>query len=123
MTWLRRFLETSSSLIWLALVGVLTAVPLATRFGSEIWFGMLAPLAVTSTSWIVAERSYRRSPGQLTSVMMAAFAAKVVFFGAYVSLAIGVLDVQPVPFVVSFAGYYIVLHMLEALWLKRLFAS
>ncbi len=55
--------------------------------------------------------------------MISAFAGKLVFFGAYVGLAIGVLGVQPVPFAASFAGYFIALHMIEALWLKRLFVS
>jgi hypothetical protein len=55
--------------------------------------------------------------------MIGAFAGKLVFFGAYVGLAIGVLGVQPVPFAVSFTGYFIALHLIEALWLKRLFVS
>jgi hypothetical protein len=40
-----------------------------------------------------------------------------------VGLAIGVLAVQPVPFVVSLTGYFIALYLVEALWLKRLFGT
>ena len=78
---------------------------------------------VVSVTWMLTERVYKANPERLTSVMISAFAGKLVFFGAYVGLAIGVLGVQPVPFVVSFTGYFIALHMIEALWLKRLFVS
>jgi hypothetical protein len=114
---------TSTSVVWLTLGCVLSASLLSMRFGAAIWFGMLAPLVATSTSWMLAGHWYKRSPERFTSVMMTAFAGKLLFFGAYVSLAIGVLDVPAVPFAVSFTGYYIVLHMLEALRLKRLFVS
>jgi hypothetical protein len=119
----RQLVARYAFVIWLAVGSTLSAYLFAMRFGPEIWLGMLAPLVVTGTSWMVAEHWYRRSPERLTSVMTAAFAAKLVFFGVYVGLLIGTLDVRPVPFAVSFAAYYIVLHMIEALWLKRLFVS
>jgi hypothetical protein len=110
--------------LWWAIVGsVLSAGVLAMRFGQAVWLGMSAPLVVMIVTWVLTERVYRVNPARLTSVMIGAFAAKLVFFGAYVGLAIGVLGVQPVPFIVSFTGYFISLHLIEALWLKRLFVS
>ena len=93
------------------------------RAATEIWLGMLAPLAVAVVTWTVIERIYRERPELLTSWMMKAFAGKLVFFGAYVGLAIGVLRVQPIPFIVSFTTCFIALHLIEALWMKRLFVS
>jgi len=93
------------------------------RFGREVWLGMLAPLVVVSVTWILSERVYKANPERLTSVMIAAFAGKLVFFGAYVGLVVGIIGVEPVRFAVSFTGYFIVLHLIEALWLKRLFVS
>ena len=107
--------------MWLAGASVISAAGLGLRFGREVWVGMLAPLLVVSITWALIERVYTSAPERLTSVMMLAFAGKLVFFGAYVGLAIGVLRLNPVPFAVSFAGYFIALHMIEALWLKRLF--
>jgi hypothetical protein len=101
------------------LIGVLSGM----RASTEIWLGMLAPLVVVCGTWMLTERVYRRNPERLTSLMISGFAAKLVFFGAYVGLVIGVLRVQPIPFIVSFTGYFIVLHLIEALWLKRLFVS
>jgi len=110
-------------LLWLSTASVVSAAMLGARFGREVWLGMLAPLAVVSATWAMTERVYRTQPQRLTSVMISAFAGKLVFFGAYVGLAIGVLGVKPVPFAASFTAYFIALHVIEALWLKRLFVS
>ena len=111
------------SVLLLASACAVSAALLGARFGREVWLGMFAPLVVVIATWVLAERVHRANPGALTAVMISAFAGKLVFFGAYVGLAIGVLDVQRAPFVVSFAGYFIVLHMIEAHLLKRLFVS
>ena len=53
--------------------------------------------------------------------MLKAFAAKVVFFAGYVVVAVVVLRRPAVPFVISFTGFFIGLHAMEAFGLKRLF--
>jgi len=109
--------------LWTAAATVTSAVVLGMWFGREVWLGMLAPLMVATATWILAERVHRESPERLTAVLISAFAGKLVFFGAYVGLAIAVLRVELVPFAASFAGYFISLHMIEALWLQRLLVS
>ena len=101
---------------WLA---VAVAVEPAARTAA-LW-GMIGPLVVTCGSWMLAERTYRHHPESLTSLMMAGFAGKLVFFGAYVAAMLRLLTLRPMPFVVSFTGYFIALHMTEALCLRRLF--
>ena len=93
------------------------------RMGPELFLGMFAPLVVATLTWVLAERTYRRNPARLTSLMMTAFAGKIVFFGAYVAIGLTVLSLRPVPFVVSFTSYFIALHLAEALCLRRLFAE
>jgi len=93
------------------------------RNAAEIWLGMLAPLIVVGVTWTAIQRIYRMTPERLTALMMKAFAGKLVFFGAYVGLVIGVMRLQPIPFIVSFTAYFIALHLVEALWMKRLFVS
>ena len=104
-----------SSLAAVALVGVTTAV--------AVLLGMLGPLAMASTSWMLVERAYREHPDRLTSLMVAAFVGKMVFFGAYVIVMLWFLSLPPVPFVVSFTSYFIALHVMEAWSLRRLFAG
>ena len=73
------------AVLWLASASVVSAAVLGARFGREVWLGMFAPLIVVSATWVLTERVYRAHPEHLTSVMMAAFAGKLVFFGAYVA--------------------------------------
>jgi hypothetical protein len=106
-----------------ALSGALVTIALGARAGSEVWLGMAAPLLVVSATWVATARTSAQHPARVTALMMTAFAGKLVFFGAYVALAIGVFHVRPVPFVVSFAVYFVALHMTEAFCLQRLFAE
>ena len=109
--------------LWLAAASVMSAAVLGARFGREVWLGMVAPLIVVSVTWVLMERVFRTHPERLTSIMISAFAGKLLFFGAYVGLAIGVFGANPVPFAASLTGYFIALHVIEALLLKRLFVS
>ena len=86
-------------------------------------FGMVGPLVVACASWVMAQRTYRRDPAALTGLMMAAFGFKIVFFGAYVAVLLEVVRAPLVPFVVSFSSYFIALHFVEAMFLKRLFTG
>jgi len=89
----------------------------------EASLGLAGPLGVTGATWVLAERTYTRNPSQMTALMVAAFAGKLVFFGAYVAIGLSVLSEHPAAFVISFTVCFIVLHLVEALWLQRLFAS
>jgi len=93
------------------------------RTGIEILFGMLGPLAATTTTWVLVERIYKQRAEVLTTVMASAFAAKIVFFGAYIAVSILLLRFRPVPFVLSFTSYFIGLYLMEALYLRRLFSE
>jgi len=97
------------------------AVFLEPRARVEVLLGMAGPLLVASASWILTERIYRERPQALTAAMIAAFAFKVIFFGAYVSVMLRVLALRPAPFALSFAGFLAGLYLMEALYLRRLF--
>jgi hypothetical protein len=103
---------------WLA-----AAALLGTRTSLEVLCGMIAPLVVAAGTWMLTERTYRRNPEQVTSLMILAFGAKLVFFGTYVVVMLNVLSLRPVPFMAGFVGYFIALHLTEALYLRRLFAG
>jgi hypothetical protein len=107
----------ASVLSWLIVAGVAGA-----RVNPEVLYGMLGPLAVGSVSWIVTERTYASGPGRLTGVLVTGMAIKAVFYGAYVIVMLRVLALRPLPFVVSFTGYFIVLHLMEAIFMRRMFA-
>jgi hypothetical protein len=106
-----------------SLASCLAAVAIAGRAAAPaIVFGMTGPLVSTIASWVVTERTHSSAPARLTSVLITAFAIKAVLFGAYVVVALAVLDLRPIPFLASFTSYYVALHFGEALLLKRLLA-
>ena len=53
-------------------------------------------------------------------VRITALAVKMVFFAGYVGVMLRGLDLRPMPFIVSFAAYFIALHTIEATFLRRL---
>lgn len=90
------------------------------RWDPEVLLGMAGPLASAVGSWFAYERAHRSAPGRLTNVMITALAVKMVFFGGYVGVMLRGLDLRPVPFIASFAAYFIALHTMEATFLRRL---
>ena len=88
-----------------------------------VWLGMIAPLAATLGTSGLFEKVYRKQPDRLTGVMIAAFAAKMIFFGGYVLLVVKSGWAQPAPFTISFTGYFLALHIIEAFRLRRLFTG
>jgi hypothetical protein len=90
---------------------------------NEILAGVLGPLLVAGVSWVAMERTYRHNVRQMTQVMIAAFGAKLVFFGFYIAVAIKGLQLRPGLFVASFATSFVVLHLAEAFFLRRMFSG
>jgi hypothetical protein len=89
----------------------------------ELSWGMAGPLASALVTWVVASRIFAADPARLTGVMIVGFAVKLLAFGVYVAVALRPLGLRPVPFMLSFTGFFIALHVLEARFLRRLFAS
>ena len=83
--------------------------------------GIIGPLLAALATWVVVTRAHRRNPAGVMNVMMAAFLAKAVFFGVYVVVMIKVLELEPVPFIVSFVAAFITLYAVQALLFARLF--
>ena len=111
-------------LAWMVGASVVTWLAVTLWAGSrahpEVLFGMLGPLASAGATWIAVERSHAAAPERLTGVLVTGLALKMLFFGLYVAVMLRVLMLRPVPFVVSFTGYFIALYVMEALFLRRL---
>jgi len=103
---------------WMAATALVGA-----RFGIDILGGMIGPLFAACATWALAERTYRAAPERLTALMIAGFGAKIVFFGAYVTVMVRGLGLAPGPFAASFTGYFVALLFAEALAMQRLFRA
>jgi hypothetical protein len=64
-----------------------------------------------------------KRPEGLTALMIKAFAAKMVFFAGFITVLVSFGSVRPIPFVISFACYFIALHVTEAIGLRKLQVS
>jgi hypothetical protein len=91
------------------------------RINPEVLLGMVGPLAAASVTWIVTARTFAVAPERLMARFVAGFAGKMVFFALYVALMLRLLDLRPVLFVASFAAYFIVLLIMQAVCMHRLF--
>ncbi len=113
-------------LAWMIGASVVTWVILtlaADGLNPEALFGMLGPLASACATWIVVARTAAAAPERVTGVMVTGLVVKMVFFGAYVAGMLKGAGLRPVPFVVSFAGFFIALHAMEAVFLRRVFTE
>jgi hypothetical protein len=108
----------ASLLSWLI---VTTAAP--TPVNPEALIGMLGPLTSAAATWVVTKRAHTASPERVMGVMVTALAVKMVLFGVYVTVVLGLLDMRPFPFVVSFTSYFIALYAIEAWFFRRLFSD
>jgi len=91
--------------------------------GGAVALGMLGPLAAALVTWFIVERTHARAPAQVSGVMIKLFGAKLVLFAAYVAAVVLLLASGNTAFVVSFTCHYILLHVMEAWYLRRLFAG
>ena len=99
------------------------AAALVPQAASAAFLGMAAPLVVGLATIRLVERTVRADVTRLTARMAAAFAVKLVFYAAYVSVVIGLLQVAPVPFTLSFTFYFIALQISEALYFRTLLVN
>ena len=116
----------TAPLLWmtgLCAVAWLVLVAVAPESNPEALLGMLGPLASALATWIVVARTAAAAPEKVTGVMVTGLAVKMVFFGVYVAGMLKGAGLRPVPFMLSFAGSFIALHAVEAMFLRRLFAE
>ena len=106
-----------SLLSWLAVTGLG-----GWRFNPELALGMAGPLASAVGTWIAVARTHAVAPERVTGVLIAGFAAKLLFFAGYVAL-VAVFGLRPGPFVISFTTYFVALLVVEAAYLRQLFAG
>ena len=123
----RRGAGAPGLIVWMTGASVATWIAatalVGARFGIDILGGMIGPLFAACATWALAERTYRSAPERLTSLMIAGFGAKVVFFGAYVTVMVRGLGLTPAPFAASFTGYFVALLLTEALAMQKLFRA
>lgn len=105
------------------LCGGAIALILGPESRAAVIAGSAGPFAAAAATWVIVDRVHRRAPAKVAPAMIRLFAAKMIFFGVYVAAAVTLLPVPMRAFVVSFTSQYIMLHFMEAMFLRRLFAE
>ena len=93
----------------------------ATHVAGPIFGGMMGPLVAATATWAAVRRAFARDPAGTTRLMLAAFMVKALFFAAYVVVMVKVFGLEPLPFVLSFAAFFLALYAVQAVLLARLF--
>lgn len=88
-----------------------------------VFGGMIGPVTAVVATWIVAVRTFHGNPAALTSVLVAAFLVKVLFFAVYVVVMIKLAELPARPFGLSFMAFFIGLYAVEAVLFARLFSG
>jgi hypothetical protein len=111
--------------LWWA-IGVLMVIGssvVAAGHGTGVLLGVAAPAVVAGVSWVAMTRTWSRAPEALWPLMLKAFVAKALFFVGYSGIVLGVMEARALPFVIGFAASFLVTHLTEALYLRRLLAT
>ncbi len=84
----------------------------------EILLGLLAPAIVGLLTVILFSRFQKMTAQQMTQWLMISFGIKMLIYPIYFIIIFKFYSFAPYPFIFSFAGYFIGLHVVEAIVLK-----
>jgi len=88
---------------------------------SELFLGMIVPLVIGLLTVKKIQSIFTSDPGKLTSFMMKSFIGKLVIYGVYMMGIVAFSPFNERPFFISFMGYFITLHVLEAFFIRSVF--
>lgn len=111
---------TSLIIFCLGSFGILSGI-FFEEYKIEIFLGMIMPLTVGILTVILSYKVYLKDPEKLTGWMIKSFFGKMIIYGLYFVIILGFYTFHALPFVSSFVGFFIVLHMIEALYFNKLF--
>jgi len=106
----------------LGISGIVSGI-LYPQYINEIFLGMVAPLLVTILSISFIKRTYFILPEKVTETITKSFLVKMILFGLYFVIILSFYAFEPIPFVSSFTGFFILFYIIEAVFLQKLFQT
>jgi hypothetical protein len=106
-----------------AAAGLLIVAATGADAARDVLLGVSGPVVAACGTWIWIARVYRTAPDRSMQAMLALFMAKILLFGIYTIALLEAGVVEPLPFVASFVASFVMLHVMQAMQLRRLFAS
>jgi hypothetical protein len=84
----------------------------------ELFLGWILPsLAGFITIYLVLDAS-KKDAQRVTKIIAIGFVVKMIYYGSIILIIFKLYPFKPIPFIFSFAGFFIVLHALEAVIIK-----
>ena len=87
----------------------------------ELFLGMIVPLVIGLLTVTKIQSIFTSDPGKLTSFMIKSFIGKLVIYGVYMIGIVAFSSFNERPCFISFIGYFITLHVLEAFFIRSVF--
>ena len=86
----------------------------------ELFMGWLLPSLAGIITMYFINLSSRQDSITLTKTIAKGFALKMICYGMAILLLYKYSSFQPIPFICSFSGFFMGLHVLEAIIIKRI---
>ena len=109
-------------LLGLGIAGLISG-KLYPQYKYEIFLGMIAPLLVSIVSIQICKKAFSNSPSKLTASLTKSFLIKMILFALFFVIVLSFYTFEPIPFVISFTGFFILFYVIEAVFLQKLIQS
>ena len=93
------------------------------QYQSELFFGWFGPVVSGAVTIYFVQRESKKGLSLITKTLVIGFAIKMVFYGAYILILFKFYSFTPIPLMCSFASFFLGLHALEAVIIKRISQS
>ena len=87
----------------------------------EIFLGMVLPWLISLISIVKTRSVYNLNPEKLIKHMTTAMLMKMMSYGLLFIIIFTLISFNPLPFIISFTGYFLTLHITEAFVLRFIF--
>ena len=87
----------------------------------EIFLGMVLPWLISLISIVKTRSVYNLNPEKLIKHITTAMLMKMMSYGLLLIIIFTFISFNPLPFIISFTGYFLTLHITEAFVLRFIF--
>lgn len=88
------------------------------HYQSELFLGWMVPVLAGFITIYFVLKAAKKDVGSVTKVIAKGFVIKMVYYGIIIFILFKLYSFEPIPFVCSFAGFFLGLHALEAVIIK-----
>ena len=89
----------------------------------SVFVGMFIPLGVNGVTFFLLRRQAKGDAAATMKAAVVGFVLRFVFYGVAVAVAAITMELHFGAFILSFTTIFVLLHLAEAMYLRRLFLS